>query len=276
MANSGWQTHWHKHPGVRSGDQLTRGERAADRMRGVMGSWPFVFGFFTVMIIWAVVNTLVLQRVLHHHAFDPYPYILLNLFLSMLAGVQAAALLIAAKRADASPPRSPSTPRRTPTTSRLLGENTALTQPVKSTPIFSRRSTVTLRRSAPPAMRRPRARAPRRPLPEALHMRRLPRGVTSSRVRAAARIAWISGRHPCLLVPVAVDARQSIEMGGRRGGEFGAGGGEVASLAGGATHTRVVEAAGIAEEVDWHGEDLLQALTRVPELIAQGGGRQRG
>ncbi len=101
MANSGWQTHWHKHPGVRSGDQLTRGERAADRMRGVMGSWPFVFGFFTVMIIWAVVNTLVLQRVLHHHAFDSYPYILLNLFLSMLAGVQAAALLIAAKRADA-------------------------------------------------------------------------------------------------------------------------------------------------------------------------------
>src|ERR1700681_4446754 len=46
MANTGWQTHWHKHPGVRSGDQLSLGERAADRMRNSMGSWPFVFGFF--------------------------------------------------------------------------------------------------------------------------------------------------------------------------------------------------------------------------------------
>jgi uncharacterized membrane protein len=97
----GWQSVWHKHPGVRSGDQLTIGERAADRMRNMMGSWPFVFSFFAVMIAWATVNTLILQRVAHHKAFDPYPYILLNLFLSMLAGVQAAALLIAAKRADA-------------------------------------------------------------------------------------------------------------------------------------------------------------------------------
>ena len=96
-----WQTHWHRHPGVRSGEDLSRGERAADRMRNVMGSWPFVFGFFIVMILWALTNTLLIAHILHHKAFDPYPYILLNLFLSMLAGVQAAALLIAAKRADA-------------------------------------------------------------------------------------------------------------------------------------------------------------------------------
>ncbi|HEY5529836.1 MAG TPA: DUF1003 domain-containing protein, partial [Thermoleophilia bacterium] len=70
-------------------------------MRSVMGSWPFVFCFFATMIVWAIVNTVLFHRVLHHKAFDPYPYILLNLFLSMLAGVQAAALLIAAKRADA-------------------------------------------------------------------------------------------------------------------------------------------------------------------------------
>ena len=76
---------------------------------------------------------------MHHKAFDPYPYILLNLFLSMLAGVQAAALLIAAKRSDAiaseiavhtekntdeikalwmRTPTSPSRSRRTPTCSR--------------------------------------------------------------------------------------------------------------------------------------------------------------
>ena len=35
---------WHRHPGVRSGDQLSVGERAADRLRNGMGSWAFVFG----------------------------------------------------------------------------------------------------------------------------------------------------------------------------------------------------------------------------------------
>jgi uncharacterized membrane protein len=102
VAAHGWQTLWHKHPGVRSGDQLTLGERAADRMRNMMGSWPFVFCFFGIMIVWAVANSAFYLGGQHgKHGFDPYPYILLNLFLSMLAGVQAAALLIAAKRADA-------------------------------------------------------------------------------------------------------------------------------------------------------------------------------
>jgi uncharacterized membrane protein len=93
--------HWHKHPAVRSGPQLTFGERAADVMRNGMGSWTFVGAFFGVMIIWAAVNTFYLSRVVNGNEFDPFPYILLNLFLSMLAGVQAAALLIAAKRQDA-------------------------------------------------------------------------------------------------------------------------------------------------------------------------------
>src|SRR5271167_4629125 len=101
MAEHAWKTHWHKHPGVRSGDQLSLGERAADRMRNMMGSWPFVFSFFGIMALWVIVNTIFLQHILSGKAFDPYPYILLNLFLSMLAGVQAAALLIAAKRSDA-------------------------------------------------------------------------------------------------------------------------------------------------------------------------------
>ena len=41
-----WQHQWRKHPTVRSGDQLSLGERAADKMRNGMGSWPFVFVFF--------------------------------------------------------------------------------------------------------------------------------------------------------------------------------------------------------------------------------------
>jgi len=97
-----------------------------------MGSWPFVFAFFAIMIAWAVVNTLLLQRVIHHKAFDPYPYILLNLFLSMLAGVQAAALLIAAKRADAiSSEIAIHTESNTDDIKTLIQENTALTSQVK-------------------------------------------------------------------------------------------------------------------------------------------------
>lgn len=76
---------------------LTKGQRAADYMRNGMGSWPFVVGFLVFMMLWAVVNTWVLSQ----RAWDPYPYILLNLFLSMLAGLQGAILLIAAKRQDA-------------------------------------------------------------------------------------------------------------------------------------------------------------------------------
>jgi uncharacterized membrane protein len=128
-----WETHWHKHPGVRSGDELSRGERAADTMRNTMGSWPFVFTFFGVMIVWAIVNSVFYLGGQHgKHGFDPYPYILLNLFLSMLAGVQAAALLIAAKRADqVSSEIALHTERNTDDIKVLLQQNTDLTKAVE-------------------------------------------------------------------------------------------------------------------------------------------------
>jgi uncharacterized membrane protein len=134
MATRGWQTHWHKHPGVRSGDQLSLGERAADRMRNMMGSWPFVFCFFGIMILWAVLNSAFYFGGQHgKHGFDPYPYILLNLFLSMLAGVQAAALLIAAKRADAiSSEIAIHTEKNTDDLKDLVNANTTLTEQVKT------------------------------------------------------------------------------------------------------------------------------------------------
>ena len=84
--------HWHRHPGVRSGDQLTLGERAADAMRNRMGSWAFVFGALIFLTGWMIGNRNV--------GFDPYPFILLNLILSCLAAMQGAILLIAAKRQD--------------------------------------------------------------------------------------------------------------------------------------------------------------------------------
>jgi uncharacterized membrane protein len=83
---------WH----TRHKSSLTKGERAADLIRNGMGSWPFVGGFILFMVLWAAVNTFAMAS----RAWDPYPYILLNLFLSMLAGLQGAILLIAAKRQD--------------------------------------------------------------------------------------------------------------------------------------------------------------------------------
>jgi uncharacterized membrane protein len=83
-------SNWHRDERL----SLTRGERAADVLRNGMGSWAFVAGFGVVMVVWAAVNTAV-------NGWDPYPFILLNLFLSMLAGLQGAILLIAAKRQDA-------------------------------------------------------------------------------------------------------------------------------------------------------------------------------
>jgi uncharacterized membrane protein len=133
MPRRGWQTFWHRHPGVRSGDQLTLGERSADRMRNIMGSWPFVFCFFGVMALWVIINSIFYVGGKNgKHGFDPYPYILLNLFLSMLAGIQAAALLIAAKRADAvSSEVAIHTERNTEDIKGLVNANTTLTQEVK-------------------------------------------------------------------------------------------------------------------------------------------------
>jgi uncharacterized membrane protein len=134
MVEKPWASNWHRHPGVRTGEQLSLGERAADRMRNMMGSWPFVFCFFAIMIAWAIVNSVFYLGGDHgKHGFDPYPYILLNLFLSMLAGVQAAALLIAAKRADAiSSEVALHTEKNTDELKLLVEENTHLTRLVKS------------------------------------------------------------------------------------------------------------------------------------------------
>ncbi len=77
-------------------DSLSWGDKAADRMRNGMGSWKFVFAFLIFLGAWALLNTIAEWR-----HWDEYPFILLNLFLSMLAALQGAILLIAAKRADA-------------------------------------------------------------------------------------------------------------------------------------------------------------------------------
>ena len=83
---------WSEHPAVRSGEDLTTGERSADLVRNGMGSWAFVFAAVAFLMVWMAFN--------RNHGFDPYPFILLNLVLSCVAAMQGAILLIAAKRED--------------------------------------------------------------------------------------------------------------------------------------------------------------------------------
>lgn len=87
--------HWDRHPGVRTGAQLTFGERAADILKARFGSWGFLITLNTIISVWVLLNTVVLG-----HPFDPYPFILLNLGLSWLAAMQGGALQIASNRGD--------------------------------------------------------------------------------------------------------------------------------------------------------------------------------
>ncbi len=74
----------------------TFGQRAADAVATFGGSWTFVSLFVAAMLVWVGLNALLLARA--GKTFDPYPYILLNLFLSMLAAIQAPIILMSQNR----------------------------------------------------------------------------------------------------------------------------------------------------------------------------------
>ncbi len=74
----------------------TRGQRAADAVAKFGGSWTFVGLFGLTMAVWVAANALLLAT--RGSTFDPYPYILLNLFLSMLAAIQAPIILMSQNR----------------------------------------------------------------------------------------------------------------------------------------------------------------------------------
>ncbi|OCJ12638.1 hypothetical protein A6U86_06395 [Rhizobium sp. AC27/96] len=70
------------------------GERLADGIARVGGSWSFIVGFLLFLVFWCVVNTVILLT----RAFDPYPFIFLNLVLSMLAAIQAPIIMMSQNR----------------------------------------------------------------------------------------------------------------------------------------------------------------------------------
>ena len=85
-----------RHIGEVMREQQTPGQRVADRVASFGGSWPFIFIFGAVLFAWILLNSLIL--VTGHHPFDPYPYILLNLVLSMLAAIQAPVIMMSQNR----------------------------------------------------------------------------------------------------------------------------------------------------------------------------------
>jgi len=77
-------------------ETLTFGDRLADSVARFGGSWSFIISFGVVLVAWVIVNVL-----LYTKAWDPYPFILLNLFLSMLAALQAPVIMMSQNRQDA-------------------------------------------------------------------------------------------------------------------------------------------------------------------------------
>ncbi len=79
-------------------DERTFGERLADRVAAVGGSWGFIIAFGVVLVAWMAWNQLTKG---HPLSFDPYPFIFLNLMLSMLAAIQAPVIMMSQNRAAA-------------------------------------------------------------------------------------------------------------------------------------------------------------------------------
>jgi uncharacterized membrane protein len=77
-------------------DTRTFGQRVSDRIAAFGGSWPFIGLAFLMLACWVVLNSVLLAR--RGATFDPYPYILLNLILSMLAALQAPVIMMSQNR----------------------------------------------------------------------------------------------------------------------------------------------------------------------------------
>ena len=77
--------------------KLTVGQRLADKIAEFGGSWTFILSFGAVIVVWILINVIALAS----RAFDPYPFILLNLVLSCLAALQAPVIMMSQNRVEA-------------------------------------------------------------------------------------------------------------------------------------------------------------------------------
>lgn len=76
-------------------EKYTVGQRAADAIAKFAGSWAFIFSFSAVLVLWMILNILLAVK-----AFDPYPFILLNLVLSCVAAIQAPLIMMSQNRQE--------------------------------------------------------------------------------------------------------------------------------------------------------------------------------
>ncbi|WP_417425518.1 DUF1003 domain-containing protein [Hoeflea sp.] len=76
-------------------DSMTFGQRVADRVASFGGSWTFIISFLVLLVGWVCLNALLLSRTT---VFDPYPFVFLNLILSMLAALQAPVIMMSQNR----------------------------------------------------------------------------------------------------------------------------------------------------------------------------------
>ena len=78
-----------------SKEKITIGQKAADSIAKFAGSWAFIFSFTGALVLWMIVNVLLAAK-----AFDPYPFILLNLVLSCVAAIQAPLIMMSKNRQE--------------------------------------------------------------------------------------------------------------------------------------------------------------------------------
>lgn len=74
-------------------NKLSIGDRMADKISAFVGSWPFIIGAVSLIVIWIIINVSYIIK-----PFDPYPFILLNLFLSCVAAIQAPIIMMSQNR----------------------------------------------------------------------------------------------------------------------------------------------------------------------------------
>ena len=75
--------------------KMTKGDRIADKVSEIAGSWGFILGFCAFLLFWILLNAFILSE---HNQADPYPFILLNLLLSCLAALQAPIIMMSQNR----------------------------------------------------------------------------------------------------------------------------------------------------------------------------------
>jgi uncharacterized membrane protein len=83
-----------------SDEELTIGAKMADNIAKIAGSWTFIIAFISCLTIWIIVNIILVVTIGKNAAYDPYPFILLNLVLSCVAAVQAPVIMMSQNRQE--------------------------------------------------------------------------------------------------------------------------------------------------------------------------------